>query len=188
MRTVKTISLDYEKSPQERECDDLRRKARSDALCYIGISKKTSGRITGWLLKKGYPDSIIDFVIKELADEGMVNDRRIAMAILDSRNRQKAESSSSALRRLLRLGIDRETAKECIEEAYQDRNKEISDAIMLLRLKFTRKIDTMNELDQTEQRKLKQKMFRYILNRGYDRETAMRAMNSTLKDYTYEDE
>ncbi len=188
MKTVKTISLDYKKSPDVKERENSCRQARMDAISFIGISKKTSGKITGWLLKKGYPDSIIAVVISELTEEKTINDKDIADRVLASRNKQKAESSYSAYKRLLRLGIAKETAKSCIDEAYHDCNREFSDAIMLLRLKFMQKIDTMDKLDQEEQLRLKQKMFRFILNRGYNRELALLAMNSIIKNGIYEEE
>jgi len=62
-------------------------------------------------LKKGYPDSIVEFVVQELTDEGIINDGAIAAAILKSCKDQKAESSSSALKRMIRLGIDDNIAK-----------------------------------------------------------------------------
>jgi len=59
---------------------------------------------------------------------------------------------------------------------------------MLLRLKFTQKIDTMDELDPTEQLKLKQKVFRFLLSRGYTREITLRAVNSVLKGRFFDEE
>ena len=185
---MKTISSDYNKSEQEREFDRSCNKARSETMSYIGISKKYSGRITGWLLKKGYPDSIIEFVINELKTEGIIDDEALAISILRARKDQKAESSYSAMQRLVRLGIPKDIAKICIQESFKDHNRELSDSIMLLRLKFTRKIDTMDGMDQGEQYKFKQKIFRFLLSRGYCREIALTAMNIVLKDNTFNDE
>lgn len=185
---MKTISSDYKKSEQEREFDNSCNKARSDSISYIGLSKKSSGRIAGWLLKKGYPDSIVQFVINDLITEGVIDDEILAKAILRSRKDQKVESSYSALQRLLRLGIAKETAKKCVQESFKDHNRELSDSIMLLRLKFIRKIDTMDEMDQEEQYKFKQKIFRFLLSRGYNREIALTAMNIVLKDNTFDEE
>lgn len=185
---MKTISWDYEKSPQEKEWENSCSQARMDAISFIGNSKKTSGRITGWLLKKGYPDSIVAYVIQELKDEGIINDEMMAAAIMRSHMDRNVESSSSALKRLIRLGIDQKTAKICVEKEYLDHNRELSDSIMLLRLKFDRKIDTIDELDPAEQLRFKQKIFRFLMNRGYDREIALSAMNNVLKERAFNEE
>lgn len=159
-----------------------------DAVAYIGSSTKSSGRITGWLLKKSYPDSIISFVIQELKEEGVINDGKMAASIIRSRRNKNVESSSSLLKRLIRLGIDQNIARNCVEEEYTDHNHELSDSIMLLRLKFSQKIDTMDELDPGEQIRFKQKIFRCLMNRGYSRETALSAMNNVLREQMFTEE
>jgi len=184
---MKMISLDY-KTPLEKEREDSCRTARMDAVAYIGSSTKTSGRIAGWLFKKGYPDSIIAHIIQELKQEAVINDTKIAASIIRSRRDKNAESSSNLLKRLIRLGIDQNIARNCIEEEYTDHNHELLDSIMLLRLKFARKIDTMDELDPGEQLRFKQKIFRYLMNRGYSREIALSAMNNVLREQMFTEE
>ena len=94
----------------------------------------------------------------------------------------------ASFQRLIRLGIDKETARKCVESSFNDINRELSDSIMLLRLKFSSKMDTIHELDNFEQLKLKQKIFRFLLSRGYSREVALRAMNKVLKDIAFDEE
>ena len=185
---MKTISSTYNKSSEEKEHESACREARMGAIAYIGISRKTSGRITGWLYKKGYPDSVIEPVMQELIEEGTVNDRAIADSILRSLRDRRAESSSNAYRRLLRFGIDKNIASASIEEAFQDNHREYSDALALIDLKFARNIDTIDELDSSGLLKLKQKIFRFLLNRGYGRETALMAMNAALRGKANEEE
>jgi regulatory protein len=185
---MKTISSIYNKSSQEIEHESACRAARMDAIAYIGISRKTSGRITGWLYKKGYPDSVIEPVIQELIAEGTVNDKAIADSILRSLRDRRAESSSNAYRRLLRLGIDENAATRSIEEAFQDSHREYSEALALIDLKFARNIDTIDELDSEAILKLKQKIFRFLLNRGYSREKALTAMNMALRGQADDEE
>ena len=185
---MKTISLDYKGSCQEEEWKDSCRKARMDAVSYIGHSTKSSGKISGWLLKKSYPDSIIAFVIQELKEEGVIRDDNMADAILRSRKGSKLESSSSVRNRMIRHGIDPEIAENCVEEAYKEEGRELSDAIILLRLKFGRKIDTIDESNPTEHLRFQQKTFRFLLGRGYGRGIALTAMNAVFKEQAFIEE
>ena len=108
---MKTVPLDYVKSNEEKDWDDCCNMARMQAVSYIGVSKKTSGKVAGWLCKIGYPDSIIEFVIRELKNECVLNDEVLAIGLLSSRKDKKAESKSASLQRLIRLGISREIAE-----------------------------------------------------------------------------
>ncbi len=185
---MKTISSDYKRSHQEQEWKDSCRKARIEAVAYIGHSTKSSGKISGWLLRKSYPDSIISFVIQELKEEGVIRDDYMAAAILRSRRGNKLESSSSVRNRMIRQGIDRKIAEKCVEEAYKEEDRELSDAIILLRLKFERKIDTIDESDPTERLRFQQRIFRFLLGRGYNRGIALTAMNAVFKEQAYIEE
>lgn len=181
------ISLDYKKTPEERDFDHLCTVARANAVTYLGISKKTSGKVSGWLYKKGYPDSVIQEVIRELTEEGTLNDELLGMALIQSRSGKKAESRAALLQRLVRQGVPSETAQLCINTAFSENKNELSDAIELLCLKFHVKIDTMQEWNSDEQLKLMQKCFRFLMNRGYTREISMNAMNKVFKDRLLDD-
>ncbi|MHB1483892.1 MAG: regulatory protein RecX [Saccharofermentanales bacterium] len=182
---MKTIFSDYKKSPQEKDFEIACGKARMAAVTYIGVSRKTSGRIAEWLGKKGFSAIVVKYVINEMINDGTINDAMLAAAILKSRRNGKSESAAASYQRLIRLGIDRDIARECLNEVFNDDSKEISDAISLLHLKFNSKIDTIRECDRLEQFKFKQKCFRFLLSRGYNREIAFRAMNNVFKDFEF---
>lgn len=182
---MKTIYSDYKKSPQEKEFEIACDKARMASITYIGVRRKTSGRIAGLLVKKGFSAIVIKHVVHELINEGVINDELLACSILKSRRGGKSESKEASFHRMLRLGIDGDIAKRCLSEAFEDDEKELSDAIDLLHLKFDSKIDTIRESGRLEQNKFKQKCYRLLLSRGYKRETAFRAMNNVFKDFEY---
>ncbi len=185
---MKTISSDYNLSPSERERQNICKSARADAISFIGISKKTSGRVRGCLYKKGYSEDIVQSVVSELIDEGVINDSAFAESVLRTLQGSRAEASSQALKRLLRLGVDAKAAEKSVRKAFPDRRREFDDAFALMNLKFSAVIATIDELEPAELFQKKQKVFRFLLNRGYSREIAMSAINSVFKGAAYEEE
>lgn len=182
---MKMIFLDYKKTPQERDFEIDCDKARMAAVTFIEVSRKTSGRVADWLIKKGFSAIVVSHVVDELISEGVINDILLAGAILKSRRGSKSESSAATYQRMIRLGIDREIARKSLNDEYKDEKKELSDSINLLHLKFDSKADTIRERDQIEQYKFKHKCFCFLLSRGYKREVAYRAMNIVFEDFEF---
>lgn len=183
-----TISSDYEKSIVERDHDRLCDIARSDAVSYIGLYKKSSGKIAGWLIKKGYPAYIVDEVINTLIEENVIDDEELSRKYIANRPANKQESANSTAQRLIRLGIPTDIAYKSVSESINNNDYELLNAITLVRLKFSSKIDTIHELAKGDADNQKMKIFRFLLNRGYSREIALSAINNVLKDNFLNDE
>lgn len=180
---MKTISSDYNiKSDKEIEEDRLCDKARAAAISFIGLNNKTSLKVSGWLTTKGYPDLIAGRVVKELLDDGTINDEAYARAVLKSRAGSKTESASKSLIRLKRLGVPVLTAQKCVRSFFENENKENFDAINLLRLKFSSKMDTMHEWTSEERLKFQHKCYRFLLGRGYSMEKSYLATKTLMKE------
>jgi SOS response regulatory protein OraA/RecX len=186
---MKTISSDYKfKSDDEIEADRLCDKARAAAISFIGINNKTSLKVSGWLLGKGYPDSIVKRVVAELLDDGTINDEAYAKAVLKSRTGTRTESAAMSLIRLKRLGVPALTAQKCVRSFFENEKKENIDSINLLRLKFSSKMDTMHEWTSDERLKFQHKCYRFLLGRGYSMEKSYLATKTLMKeDYLNEE-
>ena len=72
-------------------------EARSLAIYYIGISHKSSGRVSDYLNRKEVLEEVSGQVVSSLIEDGYIDDLRIARSIIYSRKGRKAEGKSEML-------------------------------------------------------------------------------------------
>ncbi len=98
----------------DKETDQQLETARRSAVDFIGISKKSSGRVTNALLNKGYSREISSLVVSDLIEDGYIDDERVARSILLSRTGTRAEGRIHLFARLLERGVPSEVAERVI--------------------------------------------------------------------------
>ena len=177
--TMMTFS-DYDKESYENKV--LYSKVRSAAISYIGLGSKPSLKVSGWLSSKGYPDFITDQVIKELTDEGYINDIKHAKKIIRSRTGKRAESPLAMIKRIYNSGVPMEIAQSCVYDHFNDPDIVIRDIDELLHLKFKSEMVTTHEWNSERKQRFKQKCFRFLMSRGYKSEESFAAINKLVKD------
>jgi regulatory protein len=165
-------------TPESEERKRLLRKAREDAVAFIGISARTSGAVAASLRRFGHADDIVDEVVAGLSEDGYVKDREVARALL-ARNDGKAAEARDAMRdRMLRRGIPFEVAEETLADAGEDR----ATAVDLLHLKFAdHEIEAV--ASRAEANRLAVRMARFLASRGFDPETAAEAVGKALERF-----
>lgn len=155
--------------------------ARTDAVQYIGFSAKSSGKVSRWLSRKGYPDFIIEHVVCELITEHRIDDAALAERIIRERSGKRSESPRALARRLTAAGIPPPVAEEAVRRHYDQVRNEEEESAELLNLKFSREMVTMQEWDRTAIRKLQSRMYRFLLSRGYDSDLSLRTIELFLQ-------
>ncbi|MHB8962300.1 MAG: regulatory protein RecX [Saccharofermentanales bacterium] len=154
--------------------------ARADAVNYISAGNKSSGKVSGWLCRKGYPDFIAELVIEELIGEHRINDAALADKMIKGRSGKRLESPKALMARLVIAGIPRSIAEEAVNRNYdQDRNEE-NEALELLTLKFSPKMGTMHEWDPQYMLKAKSRLYRFLISKGYDSDISLRAIGQFM--------
>jgi regulatory protein len=83
-------------------------EARSLAVSYIGISHKSSGKVTDYLSRKEVSEEISGQVVSSLIADGYIDDMRITRSIISSRRGRKAEGRRSLQQRLYIAGISKD--------------------------------------------------------------------------------
>jgi len=176
MTTMKKISWTSIPDP---DADPIRKTrayldARATAIGYIGVSKKSSGRVRTRLEKDGVTEELIRRVLSDLTEDGYLDDRAFGRALLDARTRKGVESLPALRVRLLRLGVDPEIAEELLES--QDTAVSREALTRLLTARFGVPLREVSTLSYADRRKLMGKMARFLAGRGFSGGEAMEAV------------
>lgn len=150
-------------------------KARYEAVKYIGIAQKSSGRVKSHLLNKGYSSSLSDQIVSELISDGYIDDARVARSILNTRRGSKSEGRVRLKARLMERGIPDDVAEVSLLDFPTD-SETVSE---LLQSKF--KSEGPFELDREDFRETITKTTRFLVRRGYSYDLASYALNNYFK-------
>ena len=158
---VNTSFVDSLKNDAEKDI------ALSKTLNFISKSQKTQKQIKDYLTKKGFEDTIINYVLQKLEEYNFVNDEEYA------KNFVKYKTKSSGKRKILmelkQRGVREDLAKNSVESFSKDEENIYNVAEKYLKSK---------ERDF----KTKQKAFRFLLSKGYESENILACLNKFFKE------
>ncbi|NLO37506.1 MAG: regulatory protein RecX [Clostridiaceae bacterium] len=168
---MKKISSDLKIEGLSDEERALRRRlqdARSEAISFLGLAKKPSGRVAQRLRDEGYDDDIVREVVRELTEEGYLDDLAIACRMTRQRRGRQAESRFALRQRLLQSGLERSAVDAALDETLTDRElaRDLLDARFAPELKHLRS----DETPPGEKRRLFMRVARLLSSRGFDSE------------------
>jgi SOS response regulatory protein OraA/RecX len=184
------------KTDQERETEQLLQQARSAAIRFIGLGRKSSGRIEDHLRQAGFEPDTICQVLQDLKVDQYIDDERIARRQVRNRSGAKSESSVRIAQRLAQGGVD----EDAVQAALQDLPDDRTAARDALAARFRRHLNQASDqqLDQDaeqqmdhrmeqpldrrmEQRKINLKMQRFLASRGFSAEITREAVRDFWK-------
>lgn len=144
------------------------------ALSYIKTRQRSKKEINLYLTKKGYEDIIIKYTINKLEKEGYIDDNRFAQSYINDRINLTNDGIYKIRRELINFGID----ITIIENYISNINEE------LIKQKISKIIDKQIKLNTKHSGyKLKNKIFNYLLNLGYDSKMILEYLNKVeIKD------
>lgn len=182
--TVLKLSSDvYKKYPvsigeqlEENFLDLLKREneyfeVKKSALRFLSIRNHSSQELYKKLSKKKFSDQIIKKVIDELLSIGYLNDKKFAEQYL-SELIGKLFGPLKIKNEMLKRGISKEIVDDVLNEYFNndDMQKEVIEKI-LSKNKFSKRISNRNEL---------QKIYNYLVSRGFQARIVMDAMKENL--------
>lgn len=141
---------------------------RQEAVKFLGLARKPSGRVAARLRASGFSDEEIGEIIDSLREEGRVDDRRLALNIIGRRRGRLAESRLALAHRLRRSGIDPAVIEDVLPAGSHDYNA----ACELIRNRFEQE----STAGKTTKKNLWLKTARFLAAKGFDRETIGRAL------------
>ena len=181
---MKKISLDSNSdlvSESEKAIAERVRSGRTLAVSWMGIERKSSGRVSDYLSRHGYHQDEIALILTSLHDDDYLDDERLARRILRSRQGRQAESRLALFQRMIRLGLD-ENAIENVLSA--DEPDDDQTAKILLEQRYARAItDLISDKNQGDSKafgrqryELAAKAARFLASRGFSQATICKAL------------
>lgn len=160
------------------------RQARSEAIQYIGLGMKSSGRIMDRLKHKDYDRSVIDQVMAGLRDDGYLQDDRIARRIMRQRSGRQGLSRALLRMHLLAAGLSEEAVEQAIQAAPTD--EETIGEVFAGR--FPDKPDKSDPDKSDKDVQDEAIMVRFLQRRGYSYELSRRTVRACFQMITHESE
>lgn len=163
--------------PDERFKEFLKENDRQNAKAYlynmIARKARTQKEARSRLYEKGFHKDAVEYAISAVSAYGYLDDEEYAKAYIENAMRNKG---GYRVKRELQLkGVSDEDAAEALFEL--DSETELESA-KVLAVKYLKSKKVLDE-------KVKEKLFRFLVSRGYDYDTikkAMKAVSAEIED------
>lgn len=153
--------VDFLKNETEKEI------ALTKALNVISKSSKTVKQINEYLLKKGFEEDAVNYVVAKLLEYNYINDETFAKNYVKFKT--KTNGKRKILMELKHKGVEDALAITAIDDFSKD--EENINAIAEKYLK-----------SKPRDLKTKQKAFRYLTSRGYTPDVIIKSLNKFFKE------
>ena len=154
--------------------DNELKRGRSYCLRLLAISPRTEGEVSSRLLRKGYSEAASRDIIDSLKKSGLIDDGVFARDWVERR-----QSAGPRSRRMLKEELARKNVDEdIIEKVFSEMSDETDDA----KTASVAAEIKMAKLDGEPSDKVRGKVFRYLLSRGFGPETAEEAVRKVLDE------
>ncbi|MDY4078007.1 MAG: recombination regulator RecX [Clostridium sp.] len=145
---------------------------KETALKIIERSYKTKKEMIKRLLEKGYALEEINETLKFLEEYNFINDESYAKAFINDRT--KTQGKQKIKYALKNKGISDEIIEEELSKLDMEKEKENANILALKKYNILIK-------RESDKYKLKEKIIRFLISRGYNYEVAKDAVNEMLK-------
>jgi regulatory protein len=146
----------------ELQFESEKTTALDKALKHLSASMKTQKEITDFLKRKGYVESVIDYVIEKLQSYGFVDDSEYARQYVQSAEKNKGKKLVSL--ELQRKGVAADEAERAVGNMQGE-----SEAAWRVLSKYMRGKEITRETLY--------KALRYLIGKGFDYDTAKEAIS-----------
>ena len=141
-----------------------------DGLKLAAGRELSEAQVRHRLARKGHSPADIDTAIARLKDERAIDDNRVAETIARSETSTKRRGKLRVRMQIERAGIAAATARKVVDEVFNE-----IDADALLEAALTRR---MLGRDRVEDDKEFQRLYRYLLNQGFDSDRVITALQA----------
>ena len=151
--------------------------AKDRALRYLNQRMCSAHQMRDYLRRKGHEDDEIDPLIEELSEYGYLDDRRYAIAFIES-GYEKGRGIARIRRELRQKGVDPEVIAFA-EGEVEETPDEFSMALVIGE-KIVETVD-MEGMDYQDKEKLKAKVARRLAGRGFSPDVIYRVANRLVR-------
>ncbi|MCM8779459.1 MAG: recombination regulator RecX [Candidatus Omnitrophica bacterium] len=148
-------------------------KAKNYALKLLKYRPRTQKEIFERLIKKKYPQDLIEKVVQELKEAGLLNDREFVKFWINWRREVNPRSKNFIFWELRKKGVSEDLIKEKLEEINSE--DDFSQAEQLAKKQFER-------LKDREPEKKKIRIYGYLKRRGFAESIIYDILNNLFKN------
>ena len=148
-------------------------QAKNKAYQILNSAMQSEAQLRDKLIRRGFEENIIDKVIEKLKEYKMLNDEELARSIVRDRKNIKKYGKKRIINELKMKKIDKDIISSAIEELEDD--EEYDNAVILAERKY-------RIINDTDSRKVYQKLSRYLVYRGYDYDTVKRVIRKVMQE------
>jgi regulatory protein len=152
---------------QDQEAQVVRR-AKQQAYRLLAYRNQTSSELRDRLQRRGYTVAIIDEVLRQLASDGYLDDRKLALEWARYRLQAKPLGRRRLAWELRRRGVASESVEEVLREVYQE-----FDEVALAEQAARKRLGS-KELPRSPRDR--QRYVRHLLSLGFDTDTVITAL------------
>jgi regulatory protein len=149
--------------------------AYTQALAWLGRRELSAAQVRTRLARRGIDDVAIDDAVTRLTREHALDDRRVATAYARSAATRKRRGRTRIQREIEALGIDRNLARDAVDEIFNE-----IDEAALLEEALTRRWPSVGAPDQ----RTLQRMYRALLQQGFPDDRVRAALRARCTGFT----
>src|SRR5687768_5921267 len=139
------------------------------ALRMLARRDLSEAQIRERLARRGHASDAVDRAVARLAQEGAVDDRRVAAAIAHTETAIKRRGRRRVERQIEHAGISRSTARAAVDEVFGALDEEtLLEAALDRRLRRGRMIDGPGEFAR---------LYRYLIGQGFDPDRVIQTLD-----------
>lgn len=153
-------------------CEERIKKCKNDAIKIVEKSYKTEKEVIDKLKQKEYEDSEINYVINFLREYKFIDDKSYAKSY--AKGKMSNNGKNKIKYALKRKGVPDEIINETLDNINED--EELQNAIEVGYKKYNVIIKREND-----KYKIKNKLCAFLAGRGYDFQTAIKAVNHIIE-------
>jgi regulatory protein len=147
--------------------------ARRVAIKILKTRMVSRAALVGRLVRKGYSPATASAAATEMADKGLIDDRRLAESLVRKQLGTKAAGKRVLVAKVRQRGIAGPVAEAAAAEGLKGRDL-LADAVDLARRK------ARGSKPGLDPQVLRQRVFAYLARRGFDGEVCRRAVERAL--------
>jgi regulatory protein len=158
--------------------ENEKQKIKASAFRLLGRRLHSQNELRQKLIGKKSDRRFVDAVLAELKEKNLIDDPAFARQFAEENVKNKLWGPSKIRSALIKKGISRETIEETLSE-YLNSSNDLDNAVVLAE----KKIKSLKKRTG-DNKKLRAKLFSFLLSRGYDYEVSREAVGKIISSDT----
>lgn len=153
--------------------------ARRRLVRYLSPRRKTLQEARFYLTRLGFSDEVIDYAVGAACELGLLNDTAYAEAFVRTQKKLAKKGPRAIAHELFAKGVEPSAVHNSVASNYTpDQQRELARQVAQKRLASLVRIESVG--------KLQQRLFAFLLNRGFDPDVCSEVVRELVKEPTEE--